>query len=93
MGVDGGADAILEEGLTPDMVLGDMDSATDDALRCGAELVVHAYPTAARRGASGSAPWASTRWCRRRGTSQDVAMLLAHEKGAALIVWSAPTST
>jgi uncharacterized membrane-anchored protein len=44
VGVDGGADAILEEGLTPDVVLGDMDSATDAALRCGAELIVHAYP-------------------------------------------------
>jgi uncharacterized membrane-anchored protein len=87
VGVDGGADAIIEAGLTPDLVLGDMDSASDAALRCGAELVVHAYP-------NGSAPG------RERlermglghavvpapGTSQDVAMLLAYEKGAALIV-------
>jgi uncharacterized membrane-anchored protein len=64
-----------------------MDSASDAALRCGAELVVHAYP-------DGSAPG------RERlqlmglnhlivpapGTSQDVAMLLAFEKGASLIV-------
>src|SRR3954468_21156240 len=41
--VDGGADALLDEGLTPHMIVGDMDSATDGALRCGAELVVHAY--------------------------------------------------
>ena len=87
VGVDGGADAILEAGLTPDIVLGDMDSAGDEALRSGAELIVHAYP-------DGRAPG------RQRlqrlgldhnvipapGTSQDVAMLLAYEKGAALIV-------
>jgi uncharacterized membrane-anchored protein len=44
IGVDGGADAILEAGLEPDLILGDMDSASDAALRCGAELIVHAYP-------------------------------------------------
>src|SRR4029077_11226572 len=42
--VDGGADGVLEAGLKPDMILGDMDSASDSALACGAELVVHAYP-------------------------------------------------
>jgi uncharacterized membrane-anchored protein len=87
VGVDGGADAILEEGLKPDLVLGDMDSASDQALCCGAELIVHAYP-------DGRAPG-----CERLerlglqhktlpavGTSEDVAMLLAAEKGAGLIV-------
>jgi uncharacterized membrane-anchored protein len=87
VGVDGGADALIEAGLQPDIVLGDMDSASDAALRSGAELVVHAYP-------DGRAPG------RKRlldlglghtlvpaaGTSQDVAMLMAFEKGAALIV-------
>jgi len=87
VGVDGGADAILEAGLKPDMVLGDMDSAGDAALGCGAELVVHAYPDGRAPGRDRlerlglahtviPAP----------GTSQDVAMLLAFEKGAALIV-------
>ncbi|MGH2980466.1 MAG: putative cytokinetic ring protein SteA [Solirubrobacterales bacterium] len=87
VGVDGGSDAILEVGLKPDVVVGDMDSASDAALRSGAELVVHAYP-------DGRAPG------RERvlglglqhtvvpaaGTSQDIAMLMAYEKGAALIV-------
>jgi uncharacterized membrane-anchored protein len=87
VGVDGGADAIVREGLRPDVVLGDMDSAGEAALRSGAELIVHAYP-------DGEAPGAER--LRRlalphtvvpsAGTSQDVAMLLAHEKGAALIV-------
>lgn len=85
--VDGGADAVLAVGLKPDVILGDMDSATDHALRCGAELIVHAYhdgraPGRDRLVEAGldhlSIPAA--------GTSQDVAMLLAHEKGAKLIV-------
>jgi uncharacterized membrane-anchored protein len=87
VGVDGGADAILEEGLRPDLVLGDMDSSSDEALRCGAELVVHAYP-------DGHAPGRARlerlgldhKTLRAVGTSEDVAMLLASEKGAALIV-------
>ncbi len=87
VGVDGGADAIIHEGLRPDVVLGDMDSAGEAALRSGAELIVHAYP-------DGNAP-GSERLRRlalphtvvpSAGTSQDVAMLLAHEKGASLIV-------
>jgi uncharacterized membrane-anchored protein len=87
VGVDGGADAILTEGWMPDVILGDMDSATETALRSGAELIVHAYP-------DGDAPGAER--LRRlalahtvlpsAGTSQDVAMLMAFEKGAALIV-------
>jgi uncharacterized membrane-anchored protein len=87
LAVDGGADAILEQGLEPDMIVGDMDSASDRALRCGAELVVHAYP-------DGRAP-GRDRLDRLRlpykvvpapATSEDVAMLVAAEKGAELIV-------
>jgi uncharacterized membrane-anchored protein len=87
VGVDGGADAIVSEGLAPDVILGDMDSASEGTLRSGAELIVHAYP-------DGEAPGGKR--LRRlglahtvlpsAGTSQDVAMLLAYEKGAALIV-------
>jgi uncharacterized membrane-anchored protein len=43
VGVDGGADALLEAGYVPDAIVGDMDSVTDETLRCGAELIVHAY--------------------------------------------------
>ena len=87
IGVDGGADAIREAGLKPDMVLGDMDSVTDDTLKSGPEVVVHAYadgraPGAERMVALGvdhiAVPFV--------GTSQDVAMLMAFEKGASLIV-------
>ena len=85
--VDGGADGILEAGLKPDMILGDMDSASDASLRCGAELIVHAYP-------NGQAPGRERlleagldhQVVPAAGTSEDVAMLLAYEKGATLIV-------
>ena len=87
IGVDGGADAIFEVGLTPDMVIGDMDSVSDRALTCGAEIVVHAYrdgraPGAERVKALGVEPviFAAV------GTSEDIAMLLADDKGADLIV-------
>ena len=87
VGVDGGADAILEEGFEPDMILGDMDSATDAALTSGAEIVVHAYadghaPGRERLERLGVDPVVAPAI----GTSQDVAMLLAHENGAELIV-------
>ena len=54
IGVDGGADALLEAGYQPDIIVGDMDSVSDRALRCGAEMVVHAYPTAGPPGWPGS---------------------------------------
>ncbi|HET8895638.1 MAG TPA: putative cytokinetic ring protein SteA, partial [Protaetiibacter sp.] len=43
IGVDGGADALLESGCTPDVIIGDFDSVSEKALRCGAVLVVHGY--------------------------------------------------
>ena len=87
IGVDGGADALLDAGLQPHIVVGDMDSVTDGALRCGAELVVHAY-------ADGRAPGLArvrdlgldAKVFPLQGTSEDMAMLLAYENGADLIV-------
>lgn len=87
IGVDGGADAILEAGYKLDMIVGDMDSVSDEALRSGAEIVVHAYR-------DGRAPgqkrvedlgvehvvFPAT------GTSEDIAMMLADDKGSPLIV-------
>lgn len=85
--VDGGADAVLDAGFKPDMIVGDMDSASERALRSGAELVVHGYP-------DGRAPGRDHlmelelphKVVPAPGTSQDVAMLIAAEKGAQLIV-------
>jgi len=85
--VDGGANALLAEGFKPDMIVGDMDSASDAALRCGAELVVHAYPDGRAPGRehleSLDLPF---KLVPAPGTSQDVAMIIAAEKGAELIV-------
>jgi uncharacterized membrane-anchored protein len=87
IGVDGGADALLEMGYTPALIVGDMDSVSDVALRSGAEIVVHAYrdgraPGLSRVEALGVDPvvFAAT------GTSEDIAMLLADDKGAEIIV-------
>jgi uncharacterized membrane-anchored protein len=87
IGVDGGADALREAGYTPDVVVGDMDSVSDAVLRGGAEIVVHAYP-------DGHAPGlkrvedldVQAVVFPAAGTSEDVAMLLADELGAQLIV-------
>lgn len=87
IGVDGGADALLDCGLSPDLIFGDMDSITDRALRSGAELIVHAFP-------DGTAPGMArireldleASVIRAPGTSEDIAMLLAYEQQAELII-------
>ena len=87
IGVDGGADALLNVGAVPDLIIGDFDSVSEDAMRCGAQLIVHGYTDGRAPGAKRlddlglpysvfSAP----------GTSEDVAMLLAYQEGAELMV-------
>ena len=69
------------------MILGDMDSATDEALAAAPSWSSTPTPTARARAPSGCERSASsTIVVPAVGTSQDVAMLLAHEKGAELIV-------
>ncbi len=87
IGVDGGADALLEQKLTPHVIIGDFDSVSTKALGCGAELVVHAFSDGEAPGAErlDALKLAYTTF-EAPGTSEDVAMLLAHEKGAELIV-------
>jgi uncharacterized membrane-anchored protein len=87
VGVDGGADALLEIGQTPHLIIGDMDSVSERALRCGATLVVHGYKDGRAPGSKRlddlgleHVVYAA------EGTSEDIAMLLAYEKGAELIV-------
>lgn len=99
LGVDGGADALIEAGFAPDLIVGDMDSVSDAALglalarpkrlrrRRSTEVVLHAYPDGFAPGQarldSLGIPY---KVVRAAGTSEDVAFLLAHEKGADLIV-------
>ncbi|XVQ90329.1 putative cytokinetic ring protein SteA [Microbispora siamensis] len=87
IGVDGGADALLEAGYVPDIIVGDFDSVSEKALCCGAELVVHAYRDGRAPGlervhklGQEAVVFPAT------GTSEDIAMLLADDKGATLIV-------
>jgi uncharacterized membrane-anchored protein len=87
VGVDGGADALLEAGYKPDVIVGDMDSVSDRALRSGAEKVVHAYTDGAAPGRERiDALGVDYHVVRAQGISEDVALLLAYEKGAELIV-------
>ncbi|HYV59604.1 MAG TPA: putative cytokinetic ring protein SteA [Acidimicrobiia bacterium] len=87
IGVDGGADALLEMRMKPDIIIGDFDSVSEAALGTGAELIHHVH-------LDGRAPGrdALQRWGVPYhefvvdGTSEDVAMLLAYEAGAQLIV-------
>jgi len=87
IGVDGGANALIEAGYWPDIIVGDMDSVSDKALKSGAEIVVHAY----RNGYAPGLPRVQdlgleSVTCPVDGTSEDVAVLLADEAGASLIV-------
>ena len=88
IGVDGGADAIMEAGFRPHFLLGDMDSVSDATLRSGAEILVHTYrddrvsPGMVRVQKMGLEAQALPA----PGTSEDVAMLMAYQSGAELIV-------
>lgn len=87
IGVDGGADALLEVGLKPDIILGDFDSVSARGMEIGAEHVHHVHPDGRNPGyeelqAFGK-PYVEFVV---EGTSEDAAMLLAYEAGAKLIV-------
>src|SRR5207253_10759486 len=85
--VDGGADALLDGGRTPDIIIGDFDSLSAVALHRRAELVHHVHP-------DGRAPGlerleaAGVHYERRvaERTREDAALLLALEAGAQLLV-------
>jgi uncharacterized membrane-anchored protein len=87
IGVDGGADALTEVGLKPDVIIGDFDSVSEPALHSGAELVHHVHPDGRAPGRENLVDWGfDYHEFVAEGTSEDVAMLLAYESGAQLIV-------
>jgi uncharacterized membrane-anchored protein len=88
IGVDGGADALLEAGWKPDLVFGDMDSVSEEGLKLANRLLVHAYP-------DGNCPGMErvravgikdAETLPAPGLSEDVAILIAEQCGAELIV-------
>ena len=86
--VDGGADALIDDGRTPDIIIGDFDSLSPVAMHCGAELVHHVHPDGRAPGLerlAGARACAFERFVA-EGTSEDAALLLAFEAGAELIV-------
>ena len=85
--VDGGADALLDIGLTPDIIIGDFDSLSDRAMRCKAELVHQVHPDGRAPGREHLQEWGLPyEEFVAEGMSEDAAMLLAYEAGASLIV-------
>src|SRR6476661_6744003 len=81
------AGALLEAGYRPDVIVGDMDSVSDNALRSGAELLIHAYEAGDAPGAERAERLGlSYEVVPAAGISEDMALLLAYEKGAELIV-------
>ncbi len=87
IGVDGGADALLEVGLKPDVIIGDFDSVSERGLASGAELVHHVHPDGRAPGRENLVAWGvDYHEFVAEGTSEDVAMLLAYESGSQLIV-------
>lgn len=87
IGVDGGADALLDIGLKPDIIIGDFDSVSERALGTGAELVHHVHLDGRAPGRDNLHAWGLPyHEFVIDGTSEDVAMLLAWEAGAQLIV-------
>jgi uncharacterized membrane-anchored protein len=87
IGVDGGADAIIQCGFKPDIIIGDMDSVSEAALRSGAEIIVHAYSSTDAPGMKIiNQLGLSAQIFPCFGTSEDAAHLLAFEAGALLIV-------
>ena len=88
IGVDGGADAVLEAGSKPDLVFGDMDSISDKGLEAGRHVLVHAYPSGEAPGLRRvkAAGVEGVRTLRAPGLSEDIAILVAEQCGAELIV-------
>jgi len=87
IGVDGGADALIENGFKPDVIIGDFDSVSEQALHVAPDLVHHVHPDGRAPGRDALLEWGVPyHEFVVEGTSEDVAMLLAWEAGATLIV-------
>ena len=85
--VDGAADALIDDGRTPDIIIGDFDSLSPVALHSRAELVHHVHPDGRAPGRERlESAGVHYETFVTEGTSEDAAMLLAYEAGAELVV-------
>lgn len=87
IGVDGGADALRRAGYRPDLIVGDPRGIEIETLCCGAEVVIPADPDGHAPGAEriqdlgiGAVPFPAS------GNAEDLALLLADEHGAGLVI-------
>ena len=87
VGVGAGADALIAVGYRPDLIVGDPSKVSDQALTCGADVVVPAF-------ADGHAPGlhrvqdlgAGAVTMSSGANAEDLALLVAHHHGASMIV-------
>jgi len=88
IGVDGGADAVLEAGWRPDLVFGDLEAVSERALKEAGRVIVHGYAEghAPGRERTTQAGLEEPPVLVALGLSEDVAILLAEQCGAGLIV-------
>ncbi len=87
VGVDGGADALIAAGYTPDLIVGDPDGIGTDTLKCGAQVVLPAHSDGHAPGLEriqdlgiGAITFPAS------GSSEDLALLIADHNDASLIV-------
>ena len=87
VGVGAGADALLAAGHRPDLIVGNPADVSDAALTCGADVVVPAFADGHAPGlhrvqdlGAGAVTFPSA------ANPEDLALLLAHHRGASMIV-------
>ncbi|MFC8529359.1 putative cytokinetic ring protein SteA [Nocardia sp. NPDC057227] len=87
VGVGRGADTLVKQGYKPDLIVGDPDEITTKTLRSGGEVILPADTDGHAKGLDriqdlgiGATTFPSS------GSATDLALLLAHHHGAAMIV-------
>ena len=87
VGVGAGADALLAAGHRPDLIVGNPAEVSTEALTCGADVVVPAFTDGHAPGlhrvqdlGAGAVTFPSS------ANPEDLALLLAHHHGAAMII-------
>jgi uncharacterized membrane-anchored protein len=83
VGVDGGADVLLAAGLTPDLLVGNADAMSEQALRSARDVVLPEGADSRDRLHELVVPALT---CATKAASEDLALLLVHHGGAALVV-------